>query len=215
MGKARNLGILLGEALHRIYHYNTYLRAFNSHSCSYDGIFFDSVIDAALSAQTCGIYKDKLAVFIFHIRIRCVAGSARDIGDYHSVLTQNGVDERRLADIGLADNGDLDGVVLFFLFVGGRQMLTDGVEQITRAHSVDGRDGYRIAETEIIKFIVLRGRFADGVALVDTENYRLAALLEHGRDLAVGRDNAGAHISDENYNIRAVDSQLSLAAHLL
>ena len=94
-------------------------------------------------------------------------------------------------------------------------MLTDGVEQIARAHSVDGRNGYRIAETEIIKFIVLRGGFADGVALVDTENYRLAALLEHGRDLAVGRDNAGAHISDENYNIRAVDSQLSLAAHLL
>lgn len=82
-------------------------------------------------------------------------------------------------------------------------MLADGVEH--RAHSVDGRDGYRIAETEIIKFIVLRGRFADGVALL-TQNYRLATLLEHGRDLAVGRDNAGAHISDENYNIRAVDS---------
>ena len=215
MRDTRDLGILLGKALYRIYHYNTYLRTFNSHSRSNYGIFFNRVVDAALSAQAGGIYKDKLAVFIFHIRIRCVTGRARDIGDYHSVLAEDSVDKRRFSDIGLADNGNLDGVVLLLIFLGGRKIFAHRVEQVARTHSVDGRDGYRIAEPEVIKLVVLRGRFTDRVALVDAENYRLSALLEHGRHLSVGRDNAGAHVGNKNYDISTVYSKLSLTAHLL
>ena len=81
--------------------------------------------------------------------------------------------------------------------------------------TVDGRNGYRVAEAEVVEFIEISGKLADGVALVDAEHNGLAALAEHCRHLTVRCYDAAADIGDKDYNLGAVNGELRLTPHLL
>ena len=80
--------------------------------------------------------------------------------------------------------------------------------------SVGRRYRDRVAEPEVVKLVKLRLRFPQPVALVDTQDDRLAALLEHRRDLLIGGCHTGLQVGDQHDHIRAVDRQLCLPAHL-
>lgn len=80
MRKTCNLGILFCNALCRINHNNAHITAFNSHFCTDNTVFFDIIIDFALTAKSCGIGKVELSVLIFNKRINCVTGCACYIG---------------------------------------------------------------------------------------------------------------------------------------
>ena len=107
MSNARNLGVLLRKALGSVNHYNADLRSLNRHFRSDNGIFFYLVINTAFSAQTRSIDKNKSAVFVFNNGVRCIAGSARNVGNNHPVFAEHGVDKGGFTHIGLADNGNL------------------------------------------------------------------------------------------------------------
>ena len=80
-------------------------------------IFLDRVVDLRLAAHTGGVDEQILAEFVFKIAVDGVARRARNVGDDHALLAENAVEQARLADVRLADDGDLDDILVVFLAV--------------------------------------------------------------------------------------------------
>ncbi len=177
MRNACDLGVLLGEALSRVNHNHTDVGTLHRHTGADDRVFFNLVFHLAFAAQSCGINKHKIAERIFDQSIRRVTRCACNVG-YNRA--------------GFADDRHTDGfgVVLLFLLFG--KQFENGVQKVACAVTVHGRNGNRVAESEIIKLIKFCGRFTDGITLVDTQHNRLTAFLQHGCHFVVSGDYACA-----------------------
>ena len=108
-----------------------------------------------------------------------VAGRARDLRNDGAFLPGDAVDERGLADIRLADDGNRNAVSLLPREAGKINFCADCVEKVAGAVAVHRRDGDGVAQPQIVELIELGRRIAHPVALVDTEHQRLLALEEH------------------------------------
>ena len=143
---AGDFGVLFGEAFGRVNHNHTDVGAFHRHAGAQDRIFFNLVFDFVFAAKPRGVDKHETAEFVFDKRVCRVARCARNIGNDCAFFAGNGVNKRRLTDIGFADNRHADGVafVLVIGFVG--QIRQNSVEQIAGAVTVDGGNGNGVAE---------------------------------------------------------------------
>ena len=79
MRDTRDLFVLLGNARASVDHYKSDVGAFNRHMSAENSVFFDLIVDLGLTADTCGIYKRKGAVFVFKSCIYRVTGCSRDV----------------------------------------------------------------------------------------------------------------------------------------
>src|SRR5574344_2317332 len=78
--------------------------------------FFYVFVDTAATTNDSGINQGVFALFALKGNIDAVAGGAGLVVDHHPFFTENAVDQRRLAHIGAANDGNLDAV----LFAGAR-----------------------------------------------------------------------------------------------
>ncbi len=102
-----------------------------------------------------------------------VAGGARDLADDGAVALQDGVDQRGLAGVWPADDGDPQ-CRRFFARHGRRETAGCRIEQRGHAVAVDGGNRECLGKPERAEF-VRSGRAAAVVHLVDGEGDRLAA----------------------------------------
>ena len=121
--------------------------------------------------------------------------------------------ERGLANIGLADDGNLDAVVFLVLVVILGEVLDALVQKIARAVAVDGRNGDGITHAELIKLIYRRVDTAGRVHFVDCEHCGLSRAQQHIRNILVGGGDTRAHIGDEDDDIRCAYGDIRLLAH--
>ena len=148
MGETGDLGVLLRNALARVDHDETHVRTLNGELRAHDGKLLDAVVHLGLAADAGGVDEDILAVFVLQARVHGVARCAGHIRDDDAVFAEHEIDERGLADVRLADDGDADEIVLFLAFFLGREVFDAGVEHFVRAVTVDRRKRDRVAETE-------------------------------------------------------------------
>ena len=80
--------------------------------------------------------------------------------------------------------------------------------------TVHGRYGNRVTHTQIIKFVELRIRGTDTVALIDAQNHRLAAFLQHIGHILIGSHHAAAQIRHQHDHIRRGNGNIGLRTHL-
>ena len=145
-----------------------------------------------------------------------VTGGAGDIADDDALLTGDPVDQAGLAGVGLADDGNLDTLVLFDVVPGVLgQMGKAGVQQVAGAVAVEGGNAHRVAQTQVIELIELCGGMAGGVHFVDGQHDGLLGPLEHEGNLHVGGGDAGAQIGDQNDHLSVVDGDEGLLTHKL
>ena len=85
------------------------------------GVVVDGPGDLGAAAQAGGVDQDHPAAVDLELGVDRVAGGAGDVGDDHPVGAEEGVDERGLADVGAADHGDPDRVVVFRRAADGRR----------------------------------------------------------------------------------------------
>ena len=213
MRKACDLGILLGHTLLRIDHDKTHVRAVDCHRGTQHAVAFDIVVHLGLFSHTGGIDEDVFALLVFKVGVDGVARRAGDVADDHALGAEDAVRQRRFTDIGLADDGDLDNVVLFVLFLLRREILQTCVQQIARAVAVDSGNGDGIAETKVVKLVKIRIDPAGGVHLIDRQHDGLAGAQQHICDLLIGGRQAGLDIGEENDDIGMADGDLCLLAH--
>jgi hypothetical protein len=118
-----------------------------------------------------------------------IAGDAGLRSRQHAILAEQRVDQRRLADIGPADDGQPDRPVLGFVcstFAGRRQPGLERFIELVHAVAVGGRDRHRLAEAKLEGFIE-PGLAGTALGLVGAHDDRLAGAAHDLGELAVDR----------------------------
>ena len=148
-------------------------------------------------------------------RVDGVARGARDVADDQPLLAEQPVHERRLADVGPADDGHRNLVGRLQRhraadLAGRLQLALDGVHQIVHAGAVLGRDLEHVIEAEREELVHPVAR-ALVVGLVHRQQHRrLGHPANLGGNLVVARHAPFAAIDDEDDQIGLQDGALAV-----
>ena len=167
MGDAGDLGVLLRDAFRGINDEYRHVTALHSGDGTDDTVPLQFFFHLALSAQSGRIDKYVLLSISRHCGINGVPGRSRDRGDDDSLLTQQTVDNGRLARVRLTDDRNLRALILFFLFLRLREMFHHFIQQISQTQLARCRDWYRVAQTQIIELINVGHKLFKAVHLID------------------------------------------------
>ncbi len=120
-----------------------------------------------------------------------------------------GVQERRLADVRPAEDRDADRLVADDRLVPARQPRDDLVEQVARAVPVERgqRDGVAEAEPVELERLEVASRVVD---LVHEHDHRLCRHAEDRRDLLVARRHPCPGVDDEEHEVGLLDGRAGL-----
>ena len=213
--KTRDLRVLLRHALVGVDQDKAHIRALDGGDGAHIAVALHGVVHLGLASHSRRIDEQVLAPFVLKIAVDGVAGRTGHVGDDHALLAENAVEQARLSDIRLADDGDLDDVLVVFLLVVLRECLNAGIQQVACAVAMDRGDLDRFAETKTVEFIGLRVDAAGLVALVDRQHDRLLRPLEHRGDLRVRRRQSDGHVHDHDDHVGRLNGDLRLTAHKL
>ena len=211
--KPRDLRVLVGDAVARVDQDEAHVRPLDGELRAHDRELLHPLVHLGLAADAGGVDEEEFAVLVFKGGVHGVARRARHVGDDDALLAEDAVQKRGLAHVRLADDGDLDAVVLPLLLVGLGEILEALVQQIAGAVPVHGGDGDRVAEAERVKFIHAHVGRAGGVGLVDGQYHGLLRAQQHVRHVLVRRGHAGAQVGHQHDDRRRVDRDLRLLAH--
>ena len=211
--KPGDLRILLGHAVVGVEQNQAHVRALDGGNGAHIAVLFHRVVYLGFAAHSGGVDEQVLAGFVFKIAVDGVARRAGNIGDDHAFLAEDTVEQARLADIRLSDDGDLDDVLVILVLVIFRERVHARIEQVARAVSVHRRDLDRVTETERVKLIRVRVHAAGLVTFVDRQYHRLFRLFEHRGDLRVRRGQPDRYVHDHDDDVRRFDGDLRLTAH--
>ena len=114
VSNAGNLGILFCHAFGRVYDQDRDIRpVYGAHTAG-DHIVLQSLLDLVFAANAGRVYEDVFLSMPDDPGIDRVPCRARNIGDDHSVLSDQPVDDRGFSNIGLAYDRNTHSVVFFF-----------------------------------------------------------------------------------------------------
>ena len=146
MRQTGDLRVLLRHTLGGVDQDQTDVGAVNGVDGAQVGKLLDGIVDLGLAAHTGRVDEAVFSEFIFKIAVDGVARRACDVRDDHALLAEDAVEQAGLADIRLADDGDVDDLALVLLLRLLRQVRHAPVEQIARAVAVDGGHLDRVAQ---------------------------------------------------------------------
>src|SRR5581483_10648995 len=129
----------------------------------------------ALAAEAGGVDQLERAAVALEHGVDCVAGRAGHVGDDRPLDPDQRVEERRLADVGAAEDGNTYGVVAEVRPAGADLLehRDDLVEQVAAADAVERREREGAAESEPME--LERERLLRRVVdLVRDDEHRLA-----------------------------------------
>jgi hypothetical protein len=148
-----------------------------------------------------------------------VARGACDVAHNRARLAQDGVQQRRFADIRATDDGDFDGFVGGFLVRFGRglrlEVFEGALQHLGDVVPVNRRDGDWLTQPQREELGALALPKFRVVRLVDQQQGRLAPAPQQVGDLLVGGGQPVAGIHQKQDAVRLVHRHLRLHAHLL
>ena len=145
-----------------------------------------------------------------------IPGGTRNLGDDHSLFTDDAVDHRRLADVGTPEKGQSDGIVRNFLttaVIGQRlaQALHQGGESI----AVLGRHAPQLVDAQFIKrnqqFLLLLGT----IDFVDHKEDLFVHPAQQTDHFVIGGHQPLLTIHNEKNDVRFLDGGHGLGADIL
>ena len=218
-----NLLVLLGDTLGGIQHHYREVAALDRLVGAVDAEKFNRVLNApalpyARRVDQVVLLPDAVG-FDLERYVDCVARGSGDFTDNHPLRLGKRVDDRRLAHVGSADDGDVHrrlGFRLVFL-VAGFNRLSQGLRQQANRLAkrrvdtaiVQCADWEHVLETKLGK-LVNPLVVPDGVHLVDDQQNRLAGLAQHPGHLEIHRHNAFMHADDEQDHVHVIERHLHL-----
>ena len=205
--------VLLGDAIEHIDHQGADIAALNRLETAVDAEIFRAVIHAAAAADAGGVEQFPALAFPLDRGVDRVAGGAPDRADDRPFLAANGIEQARFADVGPADDRQLDRLLLLHLG-GGGQVGEQGIEQLGGAGAVDGRHRVGLAQAQAPELgrhgQALVGRFA----FVHRQQHRAALAPQPLGDRLVGGGEPLLAIGDHHGHGRLGQGQVGLFADL-
>ncbi len=210
------MGVLVGDAFDRINHQQTDIGSLEVAPSHHDRQHLGAAIGLALASNPGGVDEHVAHAVLFEHGVDGIAGGPRHLADQKALVTQEPVDQRRLADVGAADDRDRDPLAArfgFFFLLDHRlgQVGIQSVPELVKPGAVLGRDHDRGAETQPVELVRLElDRLA--VALVDHGHDGDAEASQVFADLLVFRDGPGFAVEQKDHHIAAADCGLGLTA---
>ena len=175
--------------------------------------------DLAFFADARGVDDDEGFAIFLESDIHAVPGCAGDFGDDDAlgvavVERGDGVDQRALAGVALADDGEHQGCLGHLSGgIGEIDFFGDGVEEIIEISAGEGGDADGGAETELGKFAKGEISFGSIGFVGDEESWDIFFAEELG-DFLIGVVQAGLDIDNEQHEISAGHRQVDLMANV-
>ena len=194
-------------------HKDTDVGVLDSADGANDRVVLEVFVDFATLADTSRIDEVEVHAELRVVRVDRVARGACYVGDDVALLTDEGIDERRLTRVGSADDSDtwsIESLVDVFAF---GEVLRDGIKEVTRTATADSGDRHRITETKAVELsrLVVLGKV---VRLVRHEEDGLLRAAELGSDLIIEVGDAALDVDDEEDDIGFLHSDLYLLVDL-
>ncbi len=166
----------------------------------------------AAPANARRVDERNILAFPLQRRIERVARGAGDGTHDGSILLQESVEQRGLANVGPAHDRDVDAMILW-RFLCRRNLRYDLIQQVAGARAVMGRDRICFAQTELVELErALPASFV--VRLVHCQHHWSAGTSQYlGHVLIGGRDSI-LRIDQEDDDIGLLDGDLSLLPDL-
>ncbi len=203
--------VLRFESLLRVEHQDADVGLLDGPDRPHHRVEFEVLHRLALLAHAGRIDEVEVHAELVVARVDRVARGSGDRRDDVALGAQQGVRERRLADVGTPHDGDVGQV---FVLLGGRfhgQCVQNGVHQVARAASRHGRDAVGVAQTEGVELV----RGVDLVVVVnlvaDEDHLFRRAAQDVGHQHVEVRD-SGAYLHEEEDHVGLVDGQHHLTA---
>ena len=177
----------------------------------------DVLPQRALAAHAGGIDESEHRLAAHETRVDRVAGGTGDVADDHPRRADQLVEERGLAHVRPAEDGDANLVGDALHALRRRQLgesLDDQVEQIAAAGAVDGGDGHGIAQPELVED-ERSDVAALAVGLVGNENQRELLTAQDLGDLEVTGHHAGLGVDDEQRHVGLGEGRTCLGGDLV
>ena len=225
--------VLTGDALGGVDHEEGDVGVVDRPQGTHERVVLGGVVDPRATAHPGGVDEDDRAVLGVDERVDRVAGRAWQVVDDRAIVTDEAVEQRRLADVGPADDGDAWGVEPFrrrleidrhrhavgrgVIAVGDvavrREAVDDDVEEIAGTAAVEGAHRIRLAQPEghELPALVLP---AIVVGLVGDEDHVVAAAPQPVGDRLVVVGDADRGVDDEQHDVGVADRRLDLSGHL-
>ncbi len=210
--KACDLLVLFGDALGGVHDEQAHVRLVDGAKAPDEAVVLDVLVHEVALAHASGVDESVALALALHDHVECVTRGAGDVAHDGAVLSGKAVGDGGLAHVRAADDCHPKGVLgilgLLGLLGQGRH---DLVEQVSRAVSVNGRDGPGLAESQGVE--VPQGLLVRGVVkLVGHEEDRLArAAQDAGDRLVLVRDARGC-VDDEDDDVGLDAGGLGLLA---
>ena len=203
--------VLRFESLPGVDHQDADVRIFDGAYRAHHRVEFEVLHRLALLAHAGRVDEVEIHAELVVAGMDRVAGGPGDGGHDVALLAQQGVRERRLADVGTPHDGDVGQV---FVLLGGRfhgQCVQNGVHQVARAASRHRRDAVGIAQPQGVELV----RGVDLVVVVDLvadEDHLLRGAAQDVGHQHVEVGDAGAYLHEEEDHVGLVDGQQDLTA---
>ena len=110
-----DLRILLGHTLDRINNQNHNIRTLYRTYGTYNHVTLEFFLNFILAAKSCRINQDIFFSIVLYKGIHCISCCSGNIGYDQTVLADQAVNQGRLADIRLSNDGN-PRLIVFFLF---------------------------------------------------------------------------------------------------
>ena len=179
------------------------------------GIELQVLVHPVLSPHAGGVHQHEFVAELVVICRYGIPGRTCDRGDDVPLLPEQGIGERRLAHVRLADYGYVRKVgVEVFLHLVLRKQSDDFVEQVSGTAAVGRGYAPALAQAERVELIDVEHLLA-GIHLVHAEHHRLAASPEDVGDFGVIVGDARGGLDHEEYHIGFVYSNDDLLADLI
>ena len=213
LDEREDIEVLALDTAGSVKHEDTDVGVLNSADGANDRVVLEIFVDFATLADTSRIDEVEVHAELRVVRVDRVARGACYVGDDVALLTDEGIDERRLTRVGSADDSDtwsIEGLVDVFAF---GEVLRDGIKEITRTATADCGDRHRITEAEAVELSCLVV-LSEVVRLVRHEEDGLLRAAELGSDLIIEVGDAALDVDDEEDDIGFLHGDLYLLVDL-
>jgi len=223
LGEGGDLEILVHRRLGGVEHQHRDVRVLDGSHRPQHRELLDPLADGRLPADARGVGEDDRAALVREGAVDGISGGARHRADDDPILPEQGVDQRRLADVGAPDDGDAHGAVgilgggvdrrhrLLQLGELGRHRLAQGLESFI----VLGGDSKGLAQAQRVELGHHRLGGAVAVDLVDHQQHRALGFTQELGDLEVAGGEASAGVAHEEDDLALLYRGLGLEAHVV
>ena len=186
------------------------VRALHRMDAAHQAVAFDLVAVGRLAPNACGVDQDDGDSVVDELGVDGVARCARHRADQGPLVAEQGVEQRRLADVRPAHDREPVGLLVGGRFeIGRRQRFEHAVEEVPHPDAVLGRKEGRLGKAQL-EDLVGEVALARRVRLVRGDDDLPPGAAKQLRDLAIDRGQPLADVEQQDDHLRLVDRDAGL-----